>query len=318
MTDRDIFLDRLRLRHLRLLVLIDQHKSLRSIAEGLNLSQPALSQMVKDLEHAFGTALVRRSARGVSLTPAGRLAMDRARTGLATFDHLARELQRDETPILRIGTNPAMLLHVIPRALRIMNTGTAPLRFHIRADMESVMTRALQEGQIDCYLGVVDWHDDQALHSDVLRHEPMVRTSELTLVCSAGHPLAGRNVTAEELLNWPWALQQVGSNNRLRVEMAFRRLGLAPPVETVMMQADPNAFMQLITQVDLIAPVPAMAIGPYLRNEAVVPVTPPELSFAPQSLDFVTLAQNSDTEPVRIFRQTLRQCFDSDGPGWTG
>ena len=74
-----IYIDRLRIRHLKLLEMIESHDSLRTIAEVLNTSQPALSQLVRDLENAFDASLVKRSARGVSLTPAGRLALQRVR-----------------------------------------------------------------------------------------------------------------------------------------------------------------------------------------------------------------------------------------------
>ena len=57
--------DRLRLRHMRLLQLIEEKGSLRAVAEQLNLSQPAVSVMLRDLEDAFKAVLVHRSARGV-------------------------------------------------------------------------------------------------------------------------------------------------------------------------------------------------------------------------------------------------------------
>jgi DNA-binding transcriptional LysR family regulator len=102
-------LDRLRLRHLRLLEMIDEHGSLRAVGALLNLTQPAVSQMVKDLEYAFDVTLIDRSVRGVTLNAAGKIALQRARSGLASLDHLARELQSDQTPMLRIGANSAML-----------------------------------------------------------------------------------------------------------------------------------------------------------------------------------------------------------------
>ncbi len=87
-------LDRLRLRHLRLRELIDRHRTLRAVGGVLKLTQPENSQMVKDLEHAFGVRLVERSARGVTLTPVGELALQRTRSGLAAFDHLGKEVLR--------------------------------------------------------------------------------------------------------------------------------------------------------------------------------------------------------------------------------
>lgn len=66
---------RLRLHHLRLMELIEKHGSLRAVAEQLNLTQPAVPQMVKELELAFGATLGGHSVRGVTLIHPGRLAL---------------------------------------------------------------------------------------------------------------------------------------------------------------------------------------------------------------------------------------------------
>ncbi len=120
-------LDRLRLRHLRLLELIETHRSLRAVADQLGLTQPAVSQMVKDLEFAFGATLVERSVRGVELTGVGRLALQRSRSGLAAFHTLAAELDEGLPPVLQVGTNPAMMFHLIPAALKVARREEAPI-----------------------------------------------------------------------------------------------------------------------------------------------------------------------------------------------
>lgn len=53
--------DQLRIKHLRLLELIDEHKSLAAVAAVLHLSQPTVTGMVQTLESVFGVTLVNRS-----------------------------------------------------------------------------------------------------------------------------------------------------------------------------------------------------------------------------------------------------------------
>ena len=66
-------LRRLRIQHLRLLVLLEQLGSLTACAKVLHLSQPAVSNLRKDLETVFGTTLVERDARAaLSLSPFGQ------------------------------------------------------------------------------------------------------------------------------------------------------------------------------------------------------------------------------------------------------
>ena len=314
MTSPSQFLDRLRLRHLRLIEMIDRHSSLRVIAEHLNVSQPALSQMVKDLEHAFDADLVTRSARGVSLTAAGQLALQRARSGLASIDHLARELQTDETPVLRIGTNPALLIHTFPGALRRLHAAHPRMRFHIRAGMESTMMQALTDGILDCYIGVVDWNRVQSRLSARLDHRPLDR-SPLSLACRPGHPLAGRrDLKGGELLQYPWALPRVGSNNRVKVETAFRQLGFTPPAPMIELEGDPNAFLEIASTVDVIVCVPWLSLAPHLHAGAVCALTPVDFELEPVSVEFVTLVQDADTATITALRAAVTETMRARQP----
>src|SRR5437016_11433410 len=72
------------LRHLRYFVAVAEAGSL-TVAAGrkLHTSQPSLSRQIRDLEDEVGAQLLRRSARGIELTPAGRAFLDHARVVLS-------------------------------------------------------------------------------------------------------------------------------------------------------------------------------------------------------------------------------------------
>ncbi|MEJ8573555.1 LysR family transcriptional regulator [Microbaculum marinum] len=305
MTHSPLHLDRLRLRHLRLLALIDEHRSLRAVAGVFKLTQPAISQMVKDLEHAFGVTLVERSARGVSLTTAGEIALQRARSGLAAFDHLAGELHADHPPVVRIGTNPAVMFQLLPAAIGRLEACSARFRFKIRAGMVNDMLDELWDGNLDCYIGRVDWDRLPQRMANVLRHDPLTET-DLVLACSITHPLAGRtDLSAAELLDWSWALPPDGSNNRTVFDAAFRNHGLASPVPTVEIAADPNALIMLARHEHFLICIPRNALDSHVLKEVVCVLDLPDLRFPPIQIGFVTLAQNEAMTSVETLRQAL-------------
>ncbi|MCZ8256408.1 MAG: LysR family transcriptional regulator, partial [Polaromonas sp.] len=66
---------RLRFRHLRLITELQRGGSLRAAAQALNLTQPALSKALAEIEGAFGFALFTRTARGLTPTPQGVVAL---------------------------------------------------------------------------------------------------------------------------------------------------------------------------------------------------------------------------------------------------
>ncbi len=298
-------IDRLRLRHLRLLALIDQYGSLRGVGNILNLTQPAVSQMVKDLEYAFGTELVTRSVRGVALTEAGRLALQRARSGLATFDHLVKELQTDQPMILRVGTNPALTFQLIPDALRQLHLGGKQVRFRFLTGIVSDMMQALWDGELDCYVGRVDWDRLPHQMASALRHVPLART-DLVLACSTSHPLAGRGpVSVDELVKWPWVLPDDESNNRVALEAGLRNHGIAAPQPIAEIAADPNALMIFARQLEALTCVPQMALARQIEVGEMWALDVPDLVLPPIQIGFVTLAEHVDMPPLVALREAL-------------
>lgn len=299
-------LDHLRLRQLRLLELIDRHRSLRAVGEVLNLTQPAVSQMLKDLEYAFGTTLVDRSVRGAVLSPVGRVALQRARAGLAIFDHLAADLGTDLPAMVRVGTNPASLYQLIPSALRQLEAHRAGIRFRLEAGTVGNMMSRLLDGDLDCYVGRVDWAAMPAPMADLLRYEPLTET-ELVVACSADHPLAGRaDVPAAELAQWPWALPSGDTNNRGTIETAFRNCGVAAPVPVVEVSADPTSQLILAQEIELLICVPRRALDAQMATGNVVPLTTPELFLPPIRICFVTLREIEQLPSIHLLRAALQ------------
>jgi DNA-binding transcriptional LysR family regulator len=76
---------RVKLRDLRLLVAVSQWGSMAEAAKRLNVSQPAITKAVANLEYALGVRLFDRSARGVELTTYGKVLLKR---GMSIFDEL--------------------------------------------------------------------------------------------------------------------------------------------------------------------------------------------------------------------------------------
>lgn len=298
-------LDRLRLRHLRLLELINEHRSLRAVAEQLLLTQPAVSQMVKDLEFAFGATLVDRSVRGVELTAIGRLALQRARSGLAAFHTLAAELDEGLPPTLHVGTNPAMMFHMIPTAIADARAKGQEVRFAVRTGLAMDMARALWDGEINCYVGRVDWEVVPTEMKQSLRHVHLYET-DLVVVCSEAHPLAGRRgLTPDDLKDATWALPPEDSKNRMGLTSAFRNNGLPEPQIAVEVAADPNGLMNIVREMPLLAVVPRLVLDTPSAGRQLVALDADFLQLPPVEIGFMTLVEHEHLIGLDDFRQAL-------------
>src|SRR5437868_4393458 len=109
MADPARLLARLRFRHLQMLVVLDDTGGIRRAAERLNLTQPAISKSLSELEEAFGFLLFERTRRGLIATPQGEVVLQ----GAALLINEARRLQveaqaaqANEAALLRIGAIP--------------------------------------------------------------------------------------------------------------------------------------------------------------------------------------------------------------------
>jgi len=81
------------LRHLRYFIAVSEELSLGRAAHRLHVSQPALSQQIRDLENEPGLKLFTRNSRGVQLTEAGRAFLIGGRRALAATKLAAEQAQ---------------------------------------------------------------------------------------------------------------------------------------------------------------------------------------------------------------------------------
>jgi DNA-binding transcriptional LysR family regulator len=114
-------LTNLGLRHLRCFVVLAEELHFARAAQRLHLSQPALSQTLKQLEQATGLRLIDRTTRRVALTAEGAALRDDALRVLAEFDGLverAHETAAGRRGTLRVGFTIGAAVDLVPRVLR--------------------------------------------------------------------------------------------------------------------------------------------------------------------------------------------------------
>src|SRR5712671_124109 len=98
---------RMKLQDLHILMTVMQSGSMRKAAQVLNITQPAISRSIAELEHALGVRLLERHRQGIEATEYGRALLD---CGMAVFDDLRQGVKNIEfladptTGEVRIGS----------------------------------------------------------------------------------------------------------------------------------------------------------------------------------------------------------------------
>lgn len=227
----------LTLRYLRALTTVAAAHSIGRAAERLGISQPALSRQLRELEHGIGATLLERSARGVTLTPAGITLVTDAPALLAGAEHLMREVSRAKRSVegrCVVGTvataaSAALLARVTERCV----TQHPDLQLVVQEMTTPEQRTALAAADIDLGLAhslpTPGWNRGDRIVATRLLDDRLD-----TALLVRGHPLANRpEIEAVELANVPFLFMDRSLHPAFydRVHSAFAALGLRPHVE---------------------------------------------------------------------------------------
>lgn len=214
------------IRHLRYFVAVASTLHFGRAARLLHMSQPPLSKRIADLESEIGAALFDRSRRQVTLTPAGRSLLPKARAALDAFERAAtqaRALSAATAPRLRLALPPDSSREVLLDVVRRLH------RVGVAADVSEATTAEqhamLVAGDLD--VGVLRHPYDGA----GLRSSPPLRQT-LGVVVDAQHPLASReSIRLDELQGSPLVLfpRSMAPGLYDEILLVCRHEGYVPP-----------------------------------------------------------------------------------------
>ena len=218
--------------HLALLLKIYEVGQLQIAARGVNMTQPAASRILSEIEERCGTPLFTRTPKGMEPTPAGEIFARHAQIVLYGLDNLEKEVTALATGLageVRIGSVTGPAVGILIPAMAAMRRVAPDLSITIDVGPSTELIRGLDEGRFDFIMARVPaTHDSRGLHVHPARSE-VVR-----LLVHDRHPLAGRKgVKLEELLEFEWVIQERGSPVREAVENTFYGAGTPPPTRVV-------------------------------------------------------------------------------------
>ena len=217
------------LRHLVYFREVARRLHFRQAAEALAIAQPALSRAIAQLETAVGAALLNRTRRGVELTPAGRLLLERCEPLLRNVAALPAEVKAVATGVvgqIRVAFTGLAMSTVLPRILREFHQRHPGIRLELTESPTAAQVTALAAGEIACGF----FHPDAP--TPTLRTRQLLRERNGVLLPSR-HPLAHRpTVSLRELADTPFVLFPRAHNAGFydRILAAFSSAGVTPKI----------------------------------------------------------------------------------------
>jgi LysR family hca operon transcriptional activator len=141
------------LRHLRYFIAVAEAGSLTVAAERrLHTSQPSLSRQIRDLEDQVGVELLKRSARGVEMTAAGKAFIDHARLALTQVDAAVEAARRAAQPAKRrfaLGFLTGQEMTWLPKAMHLLRDQLPQIDVTVSSDYSPDLADAVARGRLD-------------------------------------------------------------------------------------------------------------------------------------------------------------------------
>jgi DNA-binding transcriptional LysR family regulator len=286
---------RLRFRHLRLLVALEEHGSLLRAAEQVALTQPGASKALHEIETMFGVPLFARTNRGLEPTEAGHCVIRYARLMQSDLSHL-----HEEMTAVTSGQGGRLSVGVIMGAVPFLTEALSrvlakqpSLSVEIVEDTSARLLSLVDDGRLDlaiCRTTVSSRAEHYA--------STVVREETLAVVAHRDHPLAAAvQVTLPDLADFRWVVYTANMPMRLLLEREFGQAGLRFPRELLETTSAFTTLSLLQSNPSFIALV-SIDVARFCEKFGLTRILPLTLGSKSEPYELVTLKRNAPTQVV--------------------
>lgn len=182
--------DPLAIRHLRYFLAVAEAGSFSRAADRLGISQPSVSQQMRDLEASLRVSLFQRRGKRILLTPSGLVFQQHARAVLRQLEAFLQDLNHGSAELrgsLHIGVIPVLNVPLVPELLGLFGRAHPGVSLVVEEISSTEIETALEDGRMDVGLGFL------TRHSPNLRYEALCG-EEFALIVPESHRWAKRRV----------------------------------------------------------------------------------------------------------------------------
>ncbi|ESW83365.1 LysR family transcriptional regulator [Mesorhizobium sp. M1148] len=259
----------LSLRHMRMIAALDDHGRVSAAAQVMNISQPAASRMISEMEAVLEVKLCERLPRGITLTPYGKALARRARSILLEMreaDREISELKAGKGGSVFLGAVTAPAIELAVPAIREIRRLYPRIEITMQVETSNVLARELIATRHDFIIARVPEDLNPRLFES-----RVIGVEKACLIVRRGHPLSnghplnnGRAVRLEDTAAFDWVFQSGGSPLRQAMESNFLNRNIALP-DRILNTSSLLLTLVMVAQSDAIAPV-SIQVAKFIQN----------------------------------------------------
>jgi DNA-binding transcriptional LysR family regulator len=293
----------LKLRHLQLVVALDEFRHVGRTAEFLSVSQPAVSRMLGEVEAMLGLQLFDRSTRGSEPTAGGRAIVRFARSVLAEYERTRDEIAAEESGEAgrtRVGSMVVALPVLLNRAVQQLKARSARATVLVEEGDLTHLLPKLRLGELDLFVGRLEpGYAAPDLVTEPLYDEPMA------VVVKPRHALLRKDKVAwADLAARPCVLPPPWASLRVKLEQQFHKHKLHPPADVV----ETSSFLALVSFLHERDAVGFMArsVAAYFEAQKLVRVLPLKVAVELPPVGLITVRGRRLTATTQGLMACLR------------
>ena len=288
----------LKINHMRMIVALEANGQVSTAAHLLNISQPAASRMISEIETVLQAPICERLPRGVALTAYGKAFARRANTVLLELREAEREIGELRTGrggSVSLGTVAAPSINLAVPAIKRIRQLFPKIEINIEVATSNDLAGELLASRYDFYIGRIP--DDL---NPRLFESRQIGVETACLVVRRGHPLMRRrHVPIEDLSAYDWVFQPSGSLLRRTIESIFISRGFPLP-DRILNTSSSFLTLVMVAQTDAIAPL-ATDVASFVNDPAglagAIDVLPTDFAIDLQPYSLIT-ARNRVLSPA--------------------
>src|SRR5262245_44917332 len=295
---------RMKLQDLHILMTVVQSGSMRKAAQSLNITQPAISRSIAELEHAVGVRLLERHRQGVEPTQYGRALLD---CGAAVFDDLRRgvkniEFLADPTAgEVRIGAASSLAASFVSSVIERLSRRHPRIVSHLVIKPVEALHRDLHDRNVELLIA----RSFGPLAGERLGFEFLFDDSYVVVAGAQNPWVRRRRIALADLVGEAWTLPPPETVPGSVIRDAFRASGLDYPRATVITDS-PQVRINLLVTGRFLTVFPASTLKFSIRRPE-LKVLPVELSTTRVPSGVVTLNNRTLSPVARLFIEHARE-----------
>lgn len=281
---------------------VASRSSFTKASEELNISQPAVTKHIKEIENLLNTKLFDRKGTSIQLTQSGKILFEYAekiRNIYRDLEFEINQINQQHKGKLIIGASTTVAQYILPEILAKFNLYYKDIKIELITHNTEIISELLKEGKID--LGIIEG-ESQSNYFDY----QIFKADEIILVAKANHPLANKTLNIKDLYHLELIFREPGSGSLEFIQNRLKEKGISLDELNIVMQlGSSESIKNYLLHSDSLAFLSISTVLNELKNNQLSIIDIKNLSIE-RNFHFI-LPKGEQSELIRLFLKFTSQ-----------